>query len=124
MRKSPGPSVRRPGVGCLDAVLRGRTAPMTRTKRLVFTLITACLSLMLSFVVCEFVARVLAPQWLQERMAALRAANADPGAFGSDRGWKVERRNGAFVSFSPRQHFDVWHVEYHNVANIDALGGR
>lgn len=97
---------------------------MTRTKRLAFALITSCLSLILCFGGCELLARVLAPAWLQQTMAALSAANASPGEFGSDRAWKVERRNGAFFSFAPRQHFDVRHVEYHNVANVDELGGR
>jgi hypothetical protein len=67
---------------------------------------------------------MFAPPWLQQRMAALNAANAAPGEFGSDRGWKVERRNGEFVSFTPHQRFDVAHIEYRNVATIDEFGGR
>lgn len=97
---------------------------MTAIRRLFPALITACLSLILCFSGCELVARALAPPWLQQRVSALTAADADLGEFGSDRDWKVERRNGEFVSFSPRQHFDVRHQEYHNVANIDELGGR
>lgn len=87
-------------------------------------LITLCVSLVLGFAGCELVARALAPSWLQQRVSALVAANTDEGEFGNDRGWKVERRNGEFVSFSPRQHFDILSVEYRNVANIDELGGR
>ncbi len=97
---------------------------MTRTKRFIFALITASLSLVLCLAAAELVARVLAPSWLQERMDALHAANAESGEFGSDRGWPVERRDGAFFSFSPHQHFDISHVEYRNVAHIDDLGGR
>jgi lysophospholipase L1-like esterase len=94
------------------------------TKPVWLALTAACISVLIGLALCELVARLLAPPWLQQRMAALNSTNVGSGAFGSDRDWKVERRDGRFLSFTPRQRLEVAHIEYRNVANIDESGGR
>lgn len=71
----------------------------------------------------EFIARVLAPAWLTQRMLFL---NPPPGgqAFGSDLDWKVDKKGGYFWQFTPYSEFDVTHIEYNNKAHIDDYGGR
>jgi hypothetical protein len=119
---------------CLDEMCRSRhstehpdptgSQSNMRLRSLFVDLIAACLSLIICLAACELLVRLFAPPWLQQRMAALNASDAVPGEFGSDRGWKVDRRNGEFVSFTPHQRFEVTHSEYRNVAIIDELGGR
>lgn len=75
-------------------------------------------------VLCELMTRLLAPPWLHQRMAVLTARGGSSDGVGTDRQWKVERKNGKFFSFTPQQSFDVLHDEYHIVAHIDELGGR
>ena len=67
--------------------------------------------------------RIAAPPWLEYRMNFLNPSITEQ-AFGSDRDWKVDRRDGKMYRFSPFTRFDVSHIEYSNVANIDDLGGR
>jgi hypothetical protein len=83
-----------------------------------------CISLFMALTLCELMARLFAPPWLEQRMAILNSMNDGFGEFGTDRDWKVERRNGRFFSFTPHQRLDVSHVEYRTVANIDEFGGR
>jgi hypothetical protein len=88
------------------------------TRPVSLAVTAVCISVFVGLMVCELLARLFAPPWLQQRMAVLSST------FGTDRGWKVERRNGRFLSFTPQQRLDVSHVEYQNFANIDEFGGR
>ena len=94
------------------------------TKPIALAVTAACISVLMGLTLCELVARLFAPPWLQQRMAALTSTNVGSGAFGTDRDWKVERRDDRFLSFTPRQRLEVAHVEYRNFANIDEFGGR
>ncbi|MEO8315177.1 MAG: SGNH/GDSL hydrolase family protein [Pseudomonadota bacterium] len=90
-----------------------------------FSVITAvAISLFVSLTLSEMFVRAFAPPWLEQRMSILAPATANFSGFGTDRNWKVERKNGKFVSFTPHSQFNVSHVEYLNVANIDRFGGR
>jgi len=81
-------------------------------------------SLIISLVLSEAIVRALAPPWLEQRMSILAPITGGGSGFGTDHNWKVERKNGKFLSFTPNSKFDVSHVEFHNVAHIDDLGGR
>jgi len=94
------------------------------TRRVSVAVTAACISVFMCLMVGELMARLFAPPWLQQRMAALNAANGGSGEFGTDRDWKVERTNGRFLSFTPQQRLKVSHIEYNNIANIDEFGGR
>jgi hypothetical protein len=93
------------------------------TKERAFAIVAMLLSVVVSFALCEVMVRFFAPSWLKQRMAILNPDSSTAG-FGTDRNWKVEFRDGKFFSFTPYSRFDVSHVEYNNIANIDELGGR
>jgi GDSL-like Lipase/Acylhydrolase len=94
-----------------------------KKKLLLFYIIMVAISATLTLLSLEFIARVLAPVWLTQRMLFL---NPPPGgqAFGSDLDWKVDKKGGYFWRFTPHSEFDVTHVEYNNKAHIDDNGGR
>jgi hypothetical protein len=94
-----------------------------KKKLLLFYIIMVAISATLTLLSLEFIARVLAPAWLTQRMLFV---NPPPGgqAFGSDLAWKVDKKGGYFWRFTPHSEFDVTHVEYSNKAHIDGYGGR
>ena len=99
------------------------SAAVIVSKSRVFAAVAIIVSVVASLALCEVMARLFAPPWLKQHMAYL---NPDPSAagFGTDQGWKVEKREGKFLSFTPYSRFEVSHVEFRNVANIDEFGGR
>ena len=92
-------------------------------KKYAFVSISAAFGILVSILLCEAFVRTFPPAWLQHRMTTLNP-DASAAGFGSDRAWKVERRDGKFLRFKPGTKFDVSHYEYANVAHIDDLGGR
>jgi SGNH hydrolase-like domain, acetyltransferase AlgX len=77
----------------------------------------------LALAALEAALRVHPPAWLRHRMSFL-AAGANAEGIGTDRPWKVLRRDGRVLGFQPSSTFDVVHAEYQHKVNIDELGGR
>jgi lysophospholipase L1-like esterase len=106
-----------------DATAKGELRMAKGQRLLLFRILMIAISATLMVLSSEVIAGVLAPAWLTQRMLFL---NPPPGgqAFGSDTGWKVDKKNGSFWRFTPRSEFDVANVEYNNKAHIDEYGGR
>jgi hypothetical protein len=102
---------------------RGQEKRLLKKKLLLFYIIMIAISATLTLLSAEVIARVLAPAWLTQRMLFLNPTPSGQ-ASGSDRGFKVDKKNGQFWRFTPHSEFDVTHVEYNNKAHIDEYGGR
>lgn len=92
-------------------------------KQFLFPIIATVISVILTLVSFEAVARLFAPAWLMQRMLFLNPPQSEQ-VFGSDRSWKIDWKNGRFWRFSPHSTFYITHLEYNNEASIDEFGGR
>jgi len=89
-------------------------------KKTGFAILSVSFGAVVALIAAEIVLRLFAPPWLEQKMTELRAGEN----FGTDAGWSVERRDGEFYSFTPKETFPVRHYEYDYQAHIDSLGGR
>jgi len=93
-------------------------------KKVLMALVALAVGLAVALVLGEIATRVMAPSWLQHRMAYLNPATAD-AVFAGDRDWKVEKTpDGEFLRFVPGSSFVMQHLEYNLAARIDEEGGR
>jgi hypothetical protein len=74
------------------------------------------------FLLFEIGLRIFTPGWLDYRMKSLQTGEMND--FGGDAGWKVDRKDGAFYSFTPNSTFKMYAFEYENMVHINGLGGR
>ena len=76
--------------------------------------------------VIEIILRFFPPDWLQRRMDTFidRTGGERQGEFGSDSSWKIEKKDGKFVSFTPNSSLLVSHQEYLLTAHINDRGLR
>jgi hypothetical protein len=84
------------------------------------------INVMLLFIVLvlfELGLRLFTPEWLEFRMHFLNAGQNQEN-FGTDKHFKIVKKNGMFYSFEPGSIFPIRHYEYANTVKIDSLGGR